>query len=51
MVNPKAQQFFFSIGRIEVERFIGETFLTDGNDSSNTKELVVDLLTPFREAI
>jgi hypothetical protein len=40
MVNPKAQQFFFSKGRIEVERFIGEIFFTEGNDSSITKELV-----------
>ena len=32
MVNPKEQQFFFSKGRIDVDRFTGETFLVTETD-------------------
>ena len=51
MANPKEQQFFFSKGRIDVDRFTGETFLVTETDSSITKELVSAVLTPFREEI
>ena len=50
MVNPKAQQFFFSSGRIEVDRLMGEMDLTFLALSSITKELVKLRLTPLREA-
>ena len=51
MVNPKEHQFFFSRGRIDLDRLTGDTFLVTGTDSSITKELVNAVLTPLRDEI